>query len=566
MRLLIGYDNPQHRFITNMTVTVSADGIPQTQTSESKKGALFFDIPDGAQALTLMATIPNPETGEPPLLNVNQSSAKVILANGTGVWKLTPPIDRRIKSTLWFGASKTSNGIFHISLDLQFFDLTDYASKLDKLSDPSKTPFTIAPVYGSTFAVLECTDPFPAKSTGAGAVTWPCLIPPKVTSPGSPPAAVGALLFLRPASPDPYTNTDYVASNTDRLRRFASDPPPGHPFYVTGTPPPSSPSFLWTPSCGWEAQLVKSGKPTVLFLPIPHVTEYGSIETSRMPDLVRSALKTLWLGGRLGNVGSVPGSRLALGGLSIGGSKALKALRQSGNAEQVDELYLFEPADFGLRVKQIEDWFKLKNKVLRMIAGIKSQSDMTNLASKLADKDNATCVPDQADYWYTSPLYQAAVSRLGSLEHFDPVGTVPTSGDTPSGASGIFLKSYNPSTPELILSWTPPVPGAQPIPFTFSGSHAPSHEEAASLVFWQLIPLYSTGSPVPDQQTFIKIMKAITVVPKGGEPNWTPGARSPGDRIFDIRHQWTVAGGQGAKDRQTGFKGFLQICLENSQF
>ena len=52
MHLLIVYDNPQHRFIKNMVVTVNADGTPPTQTPNSAKGALVFDVPDGAQTLT----------------------------------------------------------------------------------------------------------------------------------------------------------------------------------------------------------------------------------------------------------------------------------------------------------------------------------------------------------------------------------------------------------------------------------------------------------------------------------------------------------------------------------
>jgi hypothetical protein len=562
MHLLIVYDNPQHRFIKNMVVTVNADGTPPTQTPNSAKGALVFDVPDGAQTLTLTASIPNPEAGEPPLLNVNQSCAKVTLSNGTAVWQPTSPRDRRVTSAVWVGASKTSSGVFQLKLDLLFLDLTDYASKLNQLSDPTSpgnqlTPFTFAPAHGSTFAVLECTDPFPTGSTGTGAVTWACLIPPAVTSPGSPPAAVGTLLFLRPTSSDRYTNTDDVASNTGRLTRYVSDPPASQPFYVENG------SFIPTPFCGWEAQIVGSGKSVVLFWPFPHGSDHGSVLSSKMPELIRSALNTLRSGGRLGNVGSVPGSRLALGGFSAGGAQALKALRQPGNGARVDELYLFEPADFGLRISQISAWFKLNNKMLRMIAGGYWQSSMISLTLTLADPLNVTCIPVQTGYWYTEPLYEAAVSQPGSLEHFNPVGTVPASANTPSGASGIFLGTYTPSPPALTLSWTPPG-GGTPSTFTFptTPGPVPSHEEAASLVHWRLIPLYSAGQPVADQQTFMKIMNAITVVPSG-ETGWPPGEKN---RIPSIRHEWTVVGGEGATGRQAGFKGFLQICLEASQF
>jgi hypothetical protein len=552
MRLRISYDNPQHRFIRTIVVTVTADGVPATQRPESKAGALLFDVPDGALALTVGAVI-TPTPSQPPVLNVKQAYSKATLASGAVVWVPTAPIDRHIIVTGWVGASKKRRGVFVLKLDLTFLDLTAYATLLHP-------PYTFAAAHGASFAVLECTDNYPGRGSN-GAVTWACLIPPAVASAPSP-TALGALLFLRPTASrddgtDPYTNTDDVSNVTIRLTRYTTDPPAANPFYVDGT------FFDPVPFCGWERQLVDSGKAVVLFWPFPHGINHGSVVSSRMPALVRSALYTLWIGGRLGSVGPLADYRLGLGGFSAGGARALATLRQAGNGAQVDELYLFEPADFSLRVADVESWYKLGGKVLRMMAGGYQQTAMIALAAKLADPVNATCKPAQSDYWYTSALYQAAISNRGGIEHFDLAGTTPAPG-SPSAVSAVFLSSYDPSAPKLVLSWKDPATAVERVrPFT-PGPRVPvpSHEEAASLVHWWLIGLYAGGNPIANAQTFMTVMQRVTSA--AGESSWP--VRGEADRIDSIRHEWTVIGGEGAIDRQAGFKGYFQICLENSGF
>src|SRR5262249_22936719 len=278
----------------------------------------------------------------------------------------------------------------------------------------------------------------------------------------------------------------------------------------------------------------------------PQGNNHGSALSSRMPSLIRSALLTLFVNGRLNKPSLFAEYKLGLSGFSAGGGKALDTLGQPGNGSQVDEIYLFEPARFSKHASQVEKWFKMGGKKLRLIAGGYHQQSMITLANTLANPADATCSPNDPDYWFSSSLYKAAVSKPGRTERFDPVGTTPTP-DFATDISGIFVKTYNVTTKQFTLSWTQASP-SKIFEKTFADT-VPSQEEAASLVRWFLIDFYLTGAKVSKLADFNTIFFRIN---KNEDPDPEP------NRIGSIRHEWTVVGGEGAADRQAGFKGFLQ--------
>jgi hypothetical protein len=546
MKLRIEHSNPKHRLIKNMVVTVRVDSTGSPPIASSRPGALLFDVSDTASDVTITATIPDPTSGHPDVMKIGQSYSVKTVAGTAPVLAPTAPIEQRFTVTGRVGAKGKVPGVFVLKLDLRFLDLTAYAAGL-------ASPLTFVPAHGASFAVLECTDS-QSKQPVDRHVIWPVLIPPAVTASPAP-SSLGALLFLRPTNPDTYANTDDAGGTgvPVRFTRYWKDPSPANPFYVSGT---TSDSFTPTPSCGFEDQLVRSGKAVVLLWPLPHGIDHGTVLSSQMPDLVRSALLLLSAVGKLGQVRPLPDFRLALAGFSAGGWRALETLGRPGNGGHVKEFYAFDPASFGGFTSSLKSWFKTGGKKLRLLAGGYQQERMIQLASDLGNSPDATVTPDSVDYWYTDALYKQAISRPGSLEHFDPVGATPASG-SPTKASNIFVKQYDVAARKFTLEWTDPGT-SKATDKTFPGGKAmPSHEEAASLVRWHLINKYNGDVPITKLTGFNTVFARVTANDDDdNEPS----------RLGSIRHEWTVCGGTGAADRQAGFKGFLQLCLEQSGF
>src|SRR5262249_25093545 len=218
MKLRIEFNNPSHRFISKMTITVTADGTTLTKLPASKPGALLFDVPDTATDISIKAEIPHPTGGTPKILDTTQNYKKKSTSGGSPILTPQSPINQRFTVTGWLGVTKKSAGVFLLKLDLTFLDLTAYAAGL-----PSSNQFTYSPSHGCAFAVLECTDDYFDRK-GDEAITWAVLIPPAIVNTPSP-TAINALLFLRPTIPlknptlriHAYTNTDDVRNVTFRF-------------------------------------------------------------------------------------------------------------------------------------------------------------------------------------------------------------------------------------------------------------------------------------------------------------------------------------------------------------
>jgi hypothetical protein len=216
-----------------------------------------------------------------------------------------------------------------VRFDLGFIDVTNVLRarrnpQFERYDDPTNSPNPSDIHYGCTLRVLELTLGRPR--------TWVVAIPPICRERGT----VHPLVFYRP-SLYRYTYRDSLDIDLSMKRMFTiylCDPPACAPFFWWGC---STPPGWWLPDAGWEAQIVRSGKPVLFIMPIPQPEADDEDASPRrvtkatdqgLRDLLLSLLTALWADGHL-NVtrGDAPGlGNLTIAGLSYGGSSAYTAL------------------------------------------------------------------------------------------------------------------------------------------------------------------------------------------------------------------------------------------------
>lgn len=540
IRLGVDHASTKHRFIQQLTMQVTADGAVVPEVDKlSQAGARRFDVPDTAASVQLDITVPAPLPGIPDLVRIQQQF-NVSAAGGapTLVPTGSPPALAPRLSVARSGAARTPPGVYRLGLDVEFLDMTSYWLAINA-GGPLFTT-----TQGSQLVILERTRGTPAA--------WVVLVPPLARAASA--QSTGLLMFLRPTS-DTHTSVDDLGPKLAGAARYLGDQVAVPPFGMgkLGEFPD------YDHQCGFERQLVASGKPVVLAWPFPNGGDYGAVITASMPDMIRSLVVALWDAGRIGiGAPSVGIGRFALAGYSRGGLAALDCFANFSNRSFIDELYLFDPGQFPDSLQSVapfQQWLDgapARFRLLRMIGGGFQHGRMLAFAASLARQD-ATCFPATATAWFTDPSYQIGLSPAGTPLVFTAAGS-PAAPGTASGDTGIFTRSFTAGTSTVPSRLVLTGAGQR---FTLLGV-AP--EEAASIVRVHALDTVNAARtpPLPPgtavtAATFAGVMAKIRANEDAKEP----------DRIQAIRHEWTVFGGA---DFGNGYRGFLQQCLELSGF
>jgi hypothetical protein len=539
----VNHGGTQHRFVQNLTITVTADGTAVAEQPGSAAGNRRFSLPDTTKNVSMVAQIPPAanSSSTKKLLSVTQTfsvggnpGAPVLTPTGSTPGGFVP----RVTPGAGFGAPAKPGGRFAIDLDVTFLDVTRHAANL--ASGPASFAFS----NGSRFVLLE--------STQATPFCWVVCLPPAVTTAAT---NIGALTFFRPTLSDAYTNADDVSTALSGISRYFTDAAATPPFALGDAS--RFPSYQ---SIGWEKQLVSSGKPLALLYPLPHTSSYGALATGSLHKLSAAAVTALWAEGHVGVGGKATLARFAVGGYSHGGKVALAAFNADSNL--VDEVYLFDPASFASPPGKV--WLGgTTGRRLRMIGGGYQLANMLAHEKALGSSPNATCWPPTADYWATNPFYQSGLShKANTPELLDPVsaaGSATLDPDSPSGHTGFFLVSATPGnappdTTQIHVRAVFASGSPATLDATISGL---AHEEVAAILRVRAVDGVMGGSTKIDQTHFSAAVSAVTV-------NTDVGAHEPA-RIKATRHEWTAFGGMELVPGQ-GYRGFFQHCLENSGF
>ena len=306
------------------------------------------------------------------------------------------------------------------------------------------------------------------------------------------------------------------------------------------------------PSFGWDHQLNASSKPVLLVLPFPHNTDFGDVHVpTNASEILGSLLLALFCDGLVAaNRAELPWlGRLAVGGWSSGTETALAWCTSSKGGDLVDELYMFDGCDrlhAGWPGGLSKEWLRAKSeRRVRLIGTGYSQAVYTQYA-KLLNHPTVTAMPEQMDYWYTDEAYKRALSLVGEpttmfSELQDTALTLATA------RSNIFQDSFILPKRELRLT----SPGCTSVVLM----NVAPWEAAAEVAFNRYTGEFTDDLfPVTNDPQLARVAGRIAVV---------SDSRTEKSRIPRLRHPWSVMGGQW---RNGQFVGYLQWCLENSDF
>jgi hypothetical protein len=494
----------------------------------------------------------------------------------------TTGVERAVHPRIHFGLG-APNQPPQINVDLTFIDLTtalrangrkksgsgntDPFVSYDRNEGPDYEPNPNDIHYGCELHVLELTRGKPK--------TWLVVVPRAARAAGL--SSLHALVFYRPAFVA-YTDTgniDLLA--VDVLAAHLRDSLKCAPFFWWGCS--AAPKWQF-PNAGFEGQLDASGKAIILVIPLPHAdvdTEGKTRATAaRLRELLTSLLVALWSDGSIGaDNDSAPSlGRLALLGLSAGGSGAYAALKNNGAS--VDELYLMDPSEHiaGNKKKLVKEWF-LKgakgNRKLRMVAGY-GLSEMQTLRREIVAD-----APDRAGDLSISPPDASFFNTPGNFYHqaVIPRGASPSEEilDVPSNAgtsavsklsreTGVFLASPGGiAEPSNVAT-----AGAKPV--TRTGLVATPIELAGIVRANWLTLAAGKRKPAGSSEELSYLLSSSGIYALGkklGDGHW-------------IRHLWASAGGVGNPARFPNgrqdteppdgkvFEGHLLFCLKDGKF
>ena len=388
-----------------------------------------------------------------------------------------------------------------------------------------------------------------------------------------------AVVFYRPSLVG-YKDTGDVPLFANRtLSSHLRDPPRCAPFYWWGC---ARVPEWWLPDAGFEAQLDASRKPVIFVEPIWH----GDVDTegktrataARLNEILASLLIALWSDGSVGaDRESAPSlGRVALLGLSFGGSGAYEALKRNGAS--VDELYLMDPSARipSDKASLVKDWFlKGAHRKLRMVAGygLKEMQDLQKKIVAAAPRragDLSVSPPDAAFFNTPGNFYHKAVVPRGASPS-DEILDVPShaGASTMSALSkdtGVFLASSTAGAGAIDEPSSVVAPDTKPI--TQAGLAATPIELAGIIRanWFKLNP--ADRKPVSSAAELKRLLSSLGIQALGmeiGDGHW-------------IRHLWASAGGVGNPDRFPNgrqdsdppdgkfFEGHLLFCLKEGDF
>lgn len=338
-------------------------------------------------------------------------------------------------------AVRAGSQTVHLEVDLRFIDVTAMYEIVrqdggmrqlfeDALSSEQTTRFDADWFGGCKLRLLAFA--------GAPAI-WPVLIPPSFTPTDT---TFGCTVFYTPAGQS-YSSVRNVnlfsfsrytlRANGGREWQHGPELHDDYRFYVRYRFEGDSLHFthhIWE-RLDFGGQLARSGKKTLLVMPVPTGASFGAAAGDHLKTRLGSLLVALRENGHIAR--DVPGSttpsvgRLAIGGFSLGGGAAFDAFHN--NEATTNELYLFDPNEFDANVAAVRSWWAANRsaRVVRMIGGRLRHSSMLSARRTFDDPPPSTltmCVPAHPgtatvwprnrQFWTHSRVYAKAFA-VGSV-------------------------------------------------------------------------------------------------------------------------------------------------------
>ncbi len=522
---------------------------------------------------------------------------------------------RRLHPRLSWAVTATDPGKFiQLNVDLTFLEVTKSVNNSkyqDEYNPPwlfdPKNPYRDNPHHGCTFHVLELTSaPVPK--------TWMVVVPPPLDtsrfndfrprghwhSRGDDRAhsSFDILVFYRPAIPQGTYSKTADAMVRGRLQRYVIDPPVDGPFFVRS--PDTTPRWAsWDANSnnGFEQQLMRSGKRILLIYPWPSGGNYGEAITASLPGLLQHLLICLHANGAIAEAvaSGVQLDRLTLAGFSFGANRAVESWYSNRN--RTDELYLMDAVEnrsdpiftrFLRDTDLIRSWLqqdarsgKNRKKKLRMIGGL-SQKRMLALANQLDPRWLSLLVASKPSNVWVRPTHEAFWKGNGTDEIYSRAQLPPaTPGELKDpkdplsfkesperfstvaerGASTIsrlsldswlFVRDEPTPTTVHLEVWEPRAAKTRLAELSLPVSHC----EVAGFVrsFWLM------------DKNSGHVGEAITTAALAALLIQFVQSRIITGIGHNLRHQWTLVGGEVDPSRSEKFLGHLLLCLRDSNF
>lgn len=556
LRLEVIFNNPGHRLVKTIEIALSqipppASGSGNIPPKSRAQGQVVFELPSNpGDRLALEVKIPDPDNvpggaSHPPILNIMQ----ILRVDGTpGDPKLVPISGEKagLHPRLDLADIKGAKGLFRVTIDVTFLDLTERIKRIQPLFNNFINPSHALCKY----RILEFT--------GGQPTTWALAMAPSITAAG---VNANIFLFFRNEILQKNDNSDDL--NYGHLTRyFVSATDEGS--YIQGSG--AGAALHEYPNYGWDHQVAKAGKPAMVFFPFPQITSFGQAAIPATGgNLLKKALLCLWAE-KVIAVGSGTGpvlQRLAVGGFSSGTDDLINWCVMDKAGDIVDEVFFFDGKGSKQAMPNFVGWMAKKaNRKLRLIGTAYSAVQFFGINKSLTGKD-VLFKPGDFNFWFTNANYLKAHRS----SFFRSPGAAST-GDPKDATdpSSIFLESFkdmsgggvNVADASIKLSWRDSAgrnhSGAATI-------IAPV--EAASLVRFQG-RFAAAARPVTTKADFDKVINMLTDSGDKGEPNTT----------LKLRHPWSIFGGEWGYTTKDGatvkpaaeFVSYLQICLLESGF
>ncbi len=534
----------EHRFLQGVEVELlGGEGPLCTPTYNRNDGKWTFDVPDellgGEAVLRIVVQSPLPpgadddadEQRDPPLVEINE---RLTLSNSAPLIALSERREdpRHPRLALAPSLSSGGSGVLGLSVDLLFLHVThrcrvgDWASRI---------------VGGCDVRLFQYTG---HQDQSTGPAVWAVAIPYKAVE--LPLEGMGALLFFCPCrSPGGVDVVDTDIDDYDydgQLHRYLSRRYSDQPYYYRDN------TMGVGPDCDFGQQIVDANKQMLMVLPQNSGSgrhRFGDAREPGVRTVLESLLTALSADGCIGD-GAQPRvtlSRLAVGGFSYGGAKALECWRR--NRSTIDELYLMDP-NKGQLDQQVHDghlqaW--AADHTLRLIGGelhehmleikslfgIEASGEICELRPPFPRQ---TLWPEDPRFWGASQLYRRV------WQPFDTLSCDVTSRETGtvSDQTGVYLAEEDP---------------------TLGGYGVRLRSAAAPDEIHDIEGIGEAGAAFMSK--FLHLVRGDDADPDEIIPDVK-------DALESMRHQWPAFGFQSTDGTAENSKGYLYWCLFGSEF
>ena len=513
--------------------------------------------------------------------------------------------------------------------DFTFVHATEYFSKDSEFKKAYNTGVGRNPHAGCTLQVLEFT-------LKQGPPTWLVIVPPALNtasynsmrpegwrqgeSKQRAAQSFDMLLYLRPrvAKNDQLVFYDAIENTpaVGLMSRFFAEPDPKGPFFAS-----TAGAWETGPSVGFEQQLIDSGKNVLVIHPWPSGLAIEYLYAERLRLVANAVLKSLYSNGAIGNgnVFGVSPARLGVAGFSGGGNEAIKVWK--ANRHAIDELYLFDPQDFGkdqrktgqtllvnengLIIPELREWFGDERRSpsppgrrLRLVGGLQHEMALSianqldpNWKKKLVLRESSTapaprvwCKPVETKFrigladdiiysWaFIAPPADGKFTREALAQHrLSRTGDPASQLTTETGLELVDEGKPNEITFRVIemkRNFKAPVSHAEFAGFLRSvwvrGNKWKSPLEDD---LWKTRDKNQTAL-VKDEATLKSLQKlaAFYLLHGRDRKSFDKDKLPIIHRAHGVRHQWTPCGGERDPSRGAKFEGYFYLCLRDSAF